>query len=72
MMTTKKRRVETTAAIAYLQELIAQAEASGQEIKCVALRVTKDDGSFDDVVFGGTEEEREAALVELQSRDNLH
>lgn len=36
------------------------------EIRCAALRVFKLDGTWEDVVVGGTPEEQEAALANLQ------
>jgi len=52
-----------------LRELTARAEAGERE--CTALRLILKDGTFQDVAFGGTEEEQQAALRELRKAD-LH
>lgn len=49
-------------------------EGSGSVVRrvevgdCVALRVAHEDGMLEDLVFGGTEEEQQAALGQLQNR----
>jgi len=52
-------------AVERLKELIAQAQRG--EIACVAVRMFKPDGTWEDVVIGGeSDEERAAALTALQ------
>jgi hypothetical protein len=36
----------------------------------MAHRVFNSDGTFEDVVFGGTEEQRKAALAKLRANDD--
>jgi hypothetical protein len=51
--------------LALLKDLMAKAERG--ELTCVALRVFKKDGTWEDFVIGGdSEEERAQALKELQ------
>jgi hypothetical protein len=66
-----KRRVHlgSMEMIEKLEELTRQAEAG--ELECTALRFFLKDGTFMDVAFGGTEEEQQAALLELRKAD-LH
>lgn len=55
--------------IGKLEELARQADAG--ELECTALRFFLEDGTSMDVAFGGTEEEQQAALLELR-KANLH
>lgn len=55
------------ALIEKLRELTAKAEAGNLE--CTALRLSLKDGTFEDVAFGGTDEEQQAALAELRHSD---
>jgi hypothetical protein len=48
-----------------LAELLRKAEAG--EFPPTALRVFMEDGTYDDMVFGGTEEERAKALAGLRA-----
>ncbi len=48
-----------------LQELQERFERG--EVHCAALRLFKADGTWEDVVLGGTEDERAAALADLQT-----
>lgn len=38
------------------------------DLKCVALRVFKKDGTWEDIALGGTEEEQAAALENLRRK----
>lgn len=68
-MTKKRIHLGPMETVEKLRELIRQAEAG--ELKCTALRLLQKDGTFQDVVFGGTEEEQQAALADLRKAD-LH
>jgi hypothetical protein len=52
--------------LAELERLIALAKAG--EIHCIALRLFKADGTWQDVAFGGNETERETMLAKLRLR----
>jgi len=54
---------------ALLEELQRKNEAG--ELECTALRVFRKDGTYEDIVLGGTDEERAAALADLRNAD-LH
>lgn len=49
---------------ARLEELRAKAKRG--ELSCLAIRLFRPDGSFEDVVLGGTEEERAKALDDFK------
>ena len=51
--------------VAGLQDLIAQVERG--EVHCVALRLFNADGTWEDMVIGGTEEEQAQALADLRA-----
>lgn len=52
--------------VAMLEKLIALA-ASG-EIQCMAMRLFKSDGTFEDVAIGGTEEEQADVLAKMRQQ----
>jgi hypothetical protein len=52
--------------VAELLELRRQFEAG--EISCAAFRVYRADGTWEDVVLGGTAEERAEALAQLHAK----
>jgi len=53
--------------VAMMKKLLAMAERD--EIQCGAMRVFKADGTFEDIAFGGTEEERDEALAKLRQQN---
>lgn len=56
------------ATLQMLEKLKAQAESG--ELICVALRLFKPDGTYEDVAIGGTEQERAEALAKMRSQTN--
>lgn len=52
--------------IKHLKAMLEKAKAG--ELGCVAYRIFKKDGTFEDVAVGGTEEQREALLAKIRQR----
>jgi hypothetical protein len=51
--------------IAVLKDLLAKFERG--ELECAALRVFREDGTWEDVMIGGSEEQRARMLADLQA-----
>jgi hypothetical protein len=56
--------VGKSATVAAIQELLQKARENN--LSCIAMRQYKDDGTFEDVVIGGTKKERAKALAVLK------
>ncbi|KWT82050.1 MULTISPECIES: hypothetical protein [unclassified Variovorax] len=58
------------AVVEHLEKLLVAAKAGELDDVVMAHRVFKSDGTFEDIVFGGTEEQREPALAKLSATDD--
>lgn len=58
------------ALIEHFEKLLAAAKAGELDDVVMAHRVFNSDGTFEDAAFGGTEEQREAALAKLRATDD--
>ncbi|CAN7782758.1 hypothetical protein LJR175_008242 [Variovorax sp. LjRoot175] len=58
------------AVVEHLEKLLAAAKAGELDDVVMAHRVFKSDGTFEDIVFGGTDEQRQAALAKLRATDD--
>lgn len=70
MSTRKRVHAEGEEMLAHLRELVRLEEAG--ELECTAMRVFHKDGTWQDIVLGGTEEEQAKALAELRDPKGTH
>ncbi|CAN7380767.1 hypothetical protein [Variovorax sp. LjRoot178] len=56
--------------IEHAEKLLAAAKAGELDDVVMAHRLFKSDGSFEDIAFGGTEEQRAALLEKLRATDD--
>ena len=58
------------ALVEHLEQLLAAAKAGELNDLAMAHRIFHSDGTFEDVAFGGTEEQRRALLAKLNETDD--